>query len=1141
MVTAIGTYSATAPLSSGAWIMQMVAFRTPDPPPTVPTNLSATAVSMSQINLSWTASTDSVGVTAYLVERCTGVSCSNFVQIGTSPTTNYSDMGLATSTPYSYRVRATDADANLSGYSNIASTTTHGVCPTAPTNVSAVDGGPAPIVIAVQGLTDGNSVTTHSTAGAFNSTGGDLIVLCADASAGVTFTSNDNFGNTWISIAGPTSTAQGSDLRTQIWYAPNAIVGPNHVITVTLSTGEPLVMSVIVVKDSNISSPIDVTSLIGSDNGSKSASVTSPSIATSLYNDLLIGFAKNASGATFTAGSGFTLLTGASSAFLAAETAPAATAGNYAATFLLSAGQTWQAAITAVGYNPNQTTLSWTGSTESGGTIANYLVQRCQGATCSNFALVGTVPATSTTFNDTGLLPSTTYSYRIQAQDTLGVVGPFSTPVTVTTPIPITPPQNLSATPASSTQINLTWTAAVETGGTINQYVVQRCLANAGTNSTGQPCTSGFVTIATIPASPTTYSDTGLTGGTFNYRVQAIDMAGNLSPFSNTATASVPDTTQPTAPSGLTATPATTTSQITLNWTASTDNIGVTGYLVERCQGGRCNTYTQIAVSTATTYSDIGLNPNTSYSYRVQATDAAGNLSVASNIATASTPNLAAPTAPTSLSVVDGGPGPVVVAVQSYINTAALTTHTAAAFNSTGGDLIVMSASSHAGVTFTPTDNFGNTWIPLAGPTSTTMGADLRTVAWYAANAIVGPGHVVTMNLSGAQPLVISIIVVKDSNITSPIDAVSAIGSDNGTQSANVVSPSILTSLNNDLLIGFAKVSGGATFTAGAGFTLQAAASSTFLAAETAAAANSGSYAATFTITGQQTWQAAIAAVGYNPNQTTLSWTAATEPSGTIANYLVQRCQGASVLKLRAKVGTVPGTSTTFNDTGLLPATTYSYRVVAEDTADSLGPFSTVVTVTTPIPIVPPQNLTATQVSSTQINLAWTAAVETGGNITNYSVQRCLQNAGSNSTGQPCTTGFSTIATIPATPTTYNDTGLTGGIFNYRVQASDALGNLSPYSNTADLCLGSRYYATYSSQRIDRHAGHHHQPNHFELDRLYGQCRCNRLFDRTLSEAAVATSLPRSAHPQQPPTPIWAWRQTPAIPMSFKPPMRLAT
>ena len=84
------------------------------------------------------------------------------------------------------------------------------------------------------------------------------------------------------------------------------------------------------------------------------------------------------------------------------------------------------------------------------------------------------------------------------------------------------------------------------------------------------------------------------------------------------------------------------------------------------------------------------------------------------------------------------------------------------------------------------------------------------------------PGHTITMNLSTVEPLVMSVFVVQDSNISSPIDAVSLIASDIGTKSTSVASPSITTSLNNDLLIGFSKVSAGATFTAGAGFTLTA-------------------------------------------------------------------------------------------------------------------------------------------------------------------------------------------------------------------------------------------------------------------------------------------------------------------------------
>jgi chitodextrinase len=97
-----------------------------------------------------------------------------------------------------------------------------------------------------------------------------------------------------------------------------------------------------------------------------------------------------------------------------------------------------------------------------------------------------------------------------------------------------------------------------------------------------------------------------------------------------------PDTQPPTAPGTLTAIPLS-SSQINLMWTAATDNVGVTGYLVERCLGVGCTAFAQIATVSGTTYNDTGLAANTSYAYRVRAKDAAGNLGPYSNAATATT------------------------------------------------------------------------------------------------------------------------------------------------------------------------------------------------------------------------------------------------------------------------------------------------------------------------------------------------------------------------------------------------------------------------------------------------------------------------------------------------------------------------
>lgn len=91
--------------------------------PTTPTQLAVAPFSSTQLNLSWNPSSDNVGVTAYLLERCQGASCTNFSQVGTPSGPLYSDTGLSPSTPYRYRLRATDAAGNLSGYATANGTT----------------------------------------------------------------------------------------------------------------------------------------------------------------------------------------------------------------------------------------------------------------------------------------------------------------------------------------------------------------------------------------------------------------------------------------------------------------------------------------------------------------------------------------------------------------------------------------------------------------------------------------------------------------------------------------------------------------------------------------------------------------------------------------------------------------------------------------------------------------------------------------------------------------------------------------------------------------------------------------------------------------------------------------------------------
>jgi Fibronectin type III domain len=147
----------------------------------------------------------------------------------------------------------------------------------------------------------------------------------------------------------------------------------------------------------------------------------------------------------------------------------------------------------------------------------------------------------------------------------------------------------------------------------------------------------------------------------------------------------------------------------------------------------------------------------------------------------------------------------------------------------------------------------------------------------------------------------------------------------------------------------------------------------------------------------------------------------------------VERCQGAGCASF-AQVASPAGTM--LSDTGLAAATSYSYRIRAQNAAGMLSGYSPVVSATTLASLSAPTNLTATETSNAQINLTWNSSAPAG---VTYLVERCQ--------GSGCA-NFAQIAT--PTATAFNDTGLTAATsYSYRVRAQDTGRNLSGYSNVA--------------------------------------------------------------------------------------------
>ena len=241
----------------------------------------------------------------------------------------------------------------------------------------------------------------------------------------------------------------------------------------------------------------------------------------------------------------------------------------------------------------------------------------------------------------TGLQASTIYYYRaysvIASTSESGIVlGQFTTTsgTAATSTVPSVPSGLSVSVSASGVDTVLSWT---DNSANEDRFEIYR-----------RPSGGAWLLVTTTSSNVTSYTNTGLSAGTYDYHVNACNSSG-CSSDSNIATVTIAppsDTIVPSIPSDVSTT-VVSSSQINLSWTASTDNVGVTSYKIFRNSSF-------VTSVTVLSYTDVGLSPGTTYQYYVKSYDAAGNESaagatVSGDTAAAGSTDTTAPSVPTGL------------------------------------------------------------------------------------------------------------------------------------------------------------------------------------------------------------------------------------------------------------------------------------------------------------------------------------------------------------------------------------------------------------------------------------------------------------------------------------------------------------
>ncbi len=554
-------------LAGGAYsAYSNLATATTDPPPANPTNLRMTGATDTAISLAW--DDHSSNEQYFRLER--SIDGNSWTQVGVlgSNLTSWTNSGLAPSTQYFYRVRAS-VDNLYSGYSNTlqAATTETPPGPNAPTNLAATS-----ISAAEARLTWQDNASDEQYYRIERSNDGATFAQVGLVGANTTTWSNS-----------------GLSAETTYFYRVRASAGTSYsdysnVVSVTTGQAPAAPANLVATAQS-----ADTIKLTWTDNATDEQYYrVERSADGASYSQVALLLANATSWTNYSLSASTTYFYR-----VRASAGTAYSAYSNVASATTSPPPAAPSGLTAVTLGPDSIKVTWTDNATN---EQYYRVERSGDGT--TFAQVAILLANSTSWTNTGLLAGTRYTYRVRAS--AGVVySPYSGTASATTSAPPGDPSGLAITVLGPDSLRLNW---ADNATNEQYYRVER-----------SPDGLTFSQVALLGANQTTWTNGLLTSGTtYFYRVRA--SAGTAySGYSNVAFATTAP--PPAAPSNL-ALSLVSPSSVRLTWEDNAPSEQY--YRVERSTDGVNFLQAAILGANSTSWTNSGLANGTTYWYRVR-------------------------------------------------------------------------------------------------------------------------------------------------------------------------------------------------------------------------------------------------------------------------------------------------------------------------------------------------------------------------------------------------------------------------------------------------------------------------------------------------------------------------------------------